>query len=120
MAHHNELGKIGEELAREFLLSKGYLILELNWRKKRDEIDIIAKLQEFVVFVEVKTRRNQILGQPEKSVTVSKQIRIIRAAHSYLLDNDLHNEARFDIIGVTLNRLTKNIRHIPGAFVPNW
>ena len=55
MARHNELGKVGEELAAQFLTNKGYEILEKNWRNKHKEIDIIAKQKKVIVFVEVKT-----------------------------------------------------------------
>jgi len=58
MAKHNEFGKQGEELAAQFLMEKGYEILERNWRNRHKEIDIIAKDGEELVIVEVKTRKS--------------------------------------------------------------
>lgn len=120
MATHNELGKLGEELAAKYLEKNGYTLLEQNYRFGRDEVDIIASINDLIVFVEVKTRANNFLGNPEEAVTTSKQKKIIKVANSYLLDNDLDNEARFDIFGIVLNQKTTNINHIIDAFIPNW
>jgi len=120
MASHNELGKEGEKLAVKYLSNLGYEILETNFRFKRDEVDIIASKNDFIVFVEVKTRANNFLGEPEEAVSVSKQKRIIKVANHYLIENDLDNEGRFDIIGIILNQNTKKINHITEAFMPSW
>ena len=120
MASHNELGKKGEELAVKFLSNLGYEILEQNFRFKRDEVDIIASKNDIIVFVEVKTRANNFLGEPEEAVSIGKQKRIIKVANHYLIENDLDNEGRFDIIGIILNEKTKNINHISEAFMPKW
>jgi putative endonuclease len=65
MAEHNELGEKGEELARNFLRKKGYKIIERNWRFGKDEIDIIAIDNDYLVIVEVKTRRSNYFAEPE-------------------------------------------------------
>ena len=65
MARHNELGIKGEEAATAFLKDKGYRILERNWRMHRHEIDIVAEDDEYIVFVEVKTRTSREWGDPE-------------------------------------------------------
>lgn len=120
MASHNELGKAGEKVAQEYLVANGYSILELNYRFGRDEIDIIARNNEYIVFIEVKTRRTSFFEAPEQAVDLRKQTRIIRVAHHYLIENDLDNEARFDIFGVTINHNGQSINHIESAFVPKW
>ena len=84
MASHNELGKEGEELAVKYLSNLGYEILETNFRFKRDEVDIIASKNDFIVFVEVKTRANNFLGEPEEAVSVSKQKRIIKPIKTFV------------------------------------
>ena len=99
MAEHNELGKVGEEMATKYLVNIGYQILEKNFRFKRDEVDIIATKDGIIVFVEVKTRTSNFLGEPEESVSMAKQKRIIKVANHYLIENDLDNEGRFDIFG---------------------
>ena len=120
MASHNELGQQGEELAAKYLSKLGYEILERNFRFGRDEVDIIAKIDEYIVFVEVKTRANNFLGEPEEAVSTQKQNRIIKVANHYLIENDLDNEGRFDIFGIIINQNQKSISHIIEAFKPRW
>ena len=73
MAEHNDLGRLGEQLARDFLIAKGYQILEQNWSCGHKEIDIIAMDGKELVIVEVKTRRVQCLVDPEETVDKIKQ-----------------------------------------------
>ncbi len=120
MAEHNELGKVGEEMATKYLVNIGYQILEKNFRFKRDEVDIIATKDGIIVFVEVKTRTSNFLGEPEESVSMAKQKRIIKVANHYLIENDLDNEGRFDIFGIIINRNEEIINHIKEAFTPLW
>jgi putative endonuclease len=120
MAKHNELGALGEELAVKYLAKNGYKILETNYRFGRDEVDIIASINDLIVFVEVKTRASSFLGEPEEAVSKAKQKRIIKVANNYLIENDLDNEGRFDIFGIIINQKTKNIKHLIDAFQPLW
>ena len=69
MANHHVLGQQGEALAVTYLAEKGYQILETNWRFKRAEVDIIAKLGQVLVFIEVKTRTTDYFGSPEEFIT---------------------------------------------------
>jgi putative endonuclease len=80
MAEHNELGKQGEEIAQQHLSDKGYKILQCNWRFGSEEIDIIARKDNILVIVEVKTRQTNFFGEPEESVTKKKQKFLVRAA----------------------------------------
>lgn len=120
MAKHNELGKLGEQMAVKSLANKGYQILELNYRFGRDEIDIIARISNIIVFVEVKTRESNYMGEPEESVTLAKQKRIIKVANHYMIENNLELEGRFDIFGVIVNQKERNLNHIENAFSPIW
>lgn len=120
MATHNEIGKEGELIAERKLVKEGYIVLERNYRFKRDEVDIIASKNDLIIFIEVKTRSNNYLGEPEEAVTKSKQKRIIKVANHYMLENDLDNEARFDIFGIIVNQKEVIINHLKDAFTPIW
>ena len=100
MAKHNDFGKLGEELAVNYLIGKGYEILERNWRNIHKEIDIIAKDGTDLVIVEVKTRQTDEYGNPDVAVTKKKQRMLIAAANAYITRNNLDIETRFDIISI--------------------
>jgi putative endonuclease len=116
MKDHIELGKSGEELAVALLETKGYRILERNWRLGKEEIDIIARDGNFVVIVEVKTRTSNIFAEPETSVTKSKQRILIRIANAYVHYHRQQGEVRFDIITVLIRPEGETINHIVDAF----
>ena len=117
MADHNELGILGEELATQFLLREGYSILERNWTFQKAELDIIAQKQEdTIVFVEVKTRNSAFFGDPQSFVTPAKIKLLVKAANEYLIENELQQEARFDIIAVLKNSKEERIEHFKNAF----
>ncbi|HAH57223.1 MAG: YraN family protein [Lentimicrobiaceae bacterium] len=118
MAEHNELGKLGEEIALGHLREKGYLIKETNWRFGKDEIDIIAEKDKFLVIVEVKTRQSNAFGEPEVFVTTQKQRFLIRATQVYLERNKIDLETRFDVISIVISGSKRNIKHIEDAFYP--
>ena len=117
MADHNELGKLGEQLAAQFLLDKGYTILERNFVFDKAEIDIIAQKEEdTIVIVEVKTRNSAFFGDPQSFVTPGKVKLLVKAANEYMIANDLSKEVRFDIISVLKNNTTQKIEHFQNAF----
>jgi len=118
MAAHNEFGRLGEEIAVRYLTEKGYEILERNWRNIHKEIDIIARDGKFIVIVEVKTRQTDEYGNPDIAVTRQKQQRLISAANSYILQNHLDVETRFDIISIVFKDGEPIIEHIEDAFLP--
>jgi putative endonuclease len=113
-------GALGEDLAAQFLVSRGYRILERNYRCKGGEVDIVARDQQdkSLVFVEVKTRRGLSYGVPQLAVTPFKQRQISKAALSWLSRNRLHDtNARFDVIAILLHTdATHSIEHIRNAF----
>ena len=78
------IGKIGERGAQKFLRKRGYKLVELNYRTFFGEIDVVAKKDGFIVFLEIKTRASSSLGPPYLSVTNQKQRQIIKNALSYL------------------------------------
>lgn len=118
MATHNDLGKIGENIAANYLLKKGYKILERNWRFNRDEIDIIARDGDWLVIVEVKTRTSAWFGEPEMAVTHGKQRALVRAAEGYIMEKDFRGETRFDVVGILFDKKKVRLNHIRDAFLP--
>ncbi|MBR5631730.1 MAG: YraN family protein [Bacteroidales bacterium] len=118
MAEHNDFGKLGEELAVNYLTGKGYEILERNWRNIHKEIDIIAKDGKFLVIVEVKTRQTDEYGEPDVAVTRKKQRMLIAAANAYITRKGLDMETRFDIISIIFRDGEPVIEHIEDAFLP--
>lgn len=121
MAKHNDLGKKGEEIAIEFLVKKGYEILESNWRHRKAEIDIIARFNEVLVFVEVKSRSSDLFGRPESFVDEKKQTLISDAASVFMEKIGHEWEIRFDIISVFFhNEAYQSIDHFKDAFFPGW
>lgn len=119
MANHNELGKIGEEIAKKFLEEKGYKILELNWNWGNAELDIIAMEKAVLIFTEVKTRQNVAFGYPETAVGRKKEKQIYDAAAEYMDRIGHETEIRFDIIAITIEPKIK-IEHFQDAFFPIW
>lgn len=118
MAAHNEFGKLGEEIAVQYLVDKGYEILERNWHNVHKEVDIIAKDGQFLVIVEVKTRQTDEYGNPDIAVTRKKQRMLIAAANSYIFQKHLEIETRFDIISIVFRDGEPVIEHIEDAFLP--
>jgi putative endonuclease len=116
MASHNDLGKKGEELAAEYLSSLGYEILERNYRFEKSEVDIIARIGNDLVFVEVKTRTTALFGNPEEAVSAAKRKKMIQAAENYLETKQSGLEPRFDVIAITGTTSKHEIHHIEDAF----
>ncbi len=111
-------GAAGEELATDYLVKQGYVILERNFRCKGGEVDIVARDGATLVFVEVKTRRSMAFGVPQLAVTHFKQRQIARAAQVWLAKHRSQGSAaRFDVLTVMLrNGLPPQIEQIPNAF----
>lgn len=116
MAKHNDLGTFGEELAVEFLQKKGYEILETNWIFQKAEIDIIAKKDNTLAVVEVKTRSSIDFGLPQDFVKPAKIQHLVKAVNEYVISNDLDLEVRFDIIAISKDQKNFAIEHLEDAF----
>jgi putative endonuclease len=119
MSEHNETGKIGEEVAREFLIRKGYRILDVNWRYNFKEIDIVAQQNNTMVFVEVKTRATLAFELPQEAVTLKKMRHLVYAADAYLTQKHLDLNSRFDIVTVLAAEPFRVLEHLEDAFRPN-
>ena len=106
-------GTEGEVVARDYLIGKGYRILEMNYRRASGEIDIIVRKRDTVAFVEVKRRTSDRYGRPAEAVTPAKRQHILRTAMAYIQEHGLEeNRLRFDVIELTGG----DLRHIEGAF----
>lgn len=117
MAEHLDSGKRGEELACQWLESKGYEFVEKNFRYKHAEIDLIMKHRGLLIFVEVKFRSGTGFGYAEEFVDYSKKKLIVKAADAYIHQIDWYRDIRFDIVGVYKDRNgTINFRHFEDAF----
>jgi putative endonuclease len=116
MADHNELGKLGEELAVDFLTEKGYEILETNWFFQKAEVDIIAQKENILAVVEVKTRSSVDFGLPQDFVKPKKIKLLVKAINEYVIANDLDVEVRFDIIAIHVGEGNVKIEHLEEAF----
>jgi putative endonuclease len=117
MAEHNELGKQGEEQAVDFLKKNGYEILETNWIFQKAEIDIIARKDETLAIIEVKTRSSIDFGLPQDFVKPKKIQLLVKAVNEYVNQNQLDVSVRFDIIAIHKNANNFNIDHLEDAFL---
>lgn len=112
-------GLIGEELAANYIKNKGYSILDRNYRTRLGELDIIAKKQNVIVFIEVKTRTSNAYGMPLEAVNYKKQQTIQKLSQQYILYKKLDKSCfnyRFDVIEVKLVGKRYKIAHIENAF----
>lgn len=109
-------GKQGEDMAVQYLEEDGYHILERNWCYKHVEVDIIAKFHEFLVIVEVKTRKGNSWGEPYTAVDIRKQRSLIYAAERYLSMHHLDAEVRFDIVSIIIDGNRTAVEHVKEAF----
>lgn len=116
MASHNDLGKLGEEMAVRFLTRHGFEILQTNYVSGKAEIDIIAKKENLLTIVEVKTRSTDVFGLPQEFVTPKKIRLLTSAVNDFVQSYALDCEVRFDIIAITQTETGFQIEHLPDAF----
>ena len=108
-----ERGRAGEETALRYLQEKGAVILARNYTCRAGEIDIIAEIDHFIAFIEVKYRSTALYGTPAEAVDRRKQRRICKTALHYLSKcNTLERDVRFDVVEIT----PCGINHIESAF----
>jgi putative endonuclease len=117
MAEHNDLGQWGENQVVDKLILEGYTILERNWRMNHLEVDIIASRGDDIVFIEVKTRRDD-KQNPLEAMTPKKVSLLCRAAESYIRTNKIPLTPRFDVASVIGDGHSCEIEYIPNAFLP--
>ena len=95
------LGHWGESLAVEYLTEQGYKIIDRNARTSYGEIDIVARQEDHIVFVEVKTRSSTNFGYPEEAITARKRVHLIEASQAYLQEHpELGGDWRIDVIAI--------------------
>ena len=122
MAEHNTTGKRGEEIAKRYLENKGYAIVEQNYRTKRAEIDIVARLRQgfwglggkLLVFVEVRTKHHEQYGTPEETIDYEKRIRLQKNAAAYIHRTKYRGPWRIDAVCIVMDQatgLSKRISH---------
>ncbi|RFS15863.1 YraN family protein [Emticicia sp. C21] len=115
MAQHNETGNKAEEIAADFLIKKGYTILTRNYVFGKGEIDIIAKKDNWLIFVEVRARTEVIYGFPEQTISKAKASLIMKTAENYVYQKDWRGKIRFDIIAIIVGK-NFEIRHFEDVF----
>ena len=116
-ANLKQVGATGEDLAAAHLKKQGYQILERNYRTPIGEIDLIARHQGALVFIEVKTRRSRRFGSPQEAVHPAKQERLRNLAEYYLQQQGLGEvTVRFDVVGILWQEGKPQVEVIPGAF----
>ena len=113
------LGQMGEEMACDFLRSRGHRILARNWHGSHLEVDIISEAEDGVHFVEVKTRTDADAA-PEEKVDVRKQQRISAAALRYLNESGSDREVFFDVVSVVIAGDRTQVKYFPGAWIPMY
>lgn len=119
--YNKEIGNTGELIAVEHLNSIGYKVIDRNFRSRFGEIDIIARDEKYIVFVEVKTRYTSIYGSPCEAVNYNKIVKLNKTAEYYILKNKLSkNYFRFDVIEVFIdyNDNSHAVKLIRNAFQP--
>jgi len=114
-----ELGIKGEEIAAGYLKKEGYKILARNWFYDHKEIDIIARLGDEIVIVEVKTREGDYFEEPWEAVSTRKIRNLVEVADAWLNERQIDLETRFDVISIIFSDNVKyELTHFPGAFIP--
>jgi putative endonuclease len=114
MSDKIKTGSKGENMAAEFLKEKGFEIVARNYRYKCSEIDLIVKRDDWLLFVEVKTRSSSAFGEPEEFVDELKARRIFQAAEEYIFSKDWKGHVRFDVVSVKLG-MVPEIVHFEDA-----
>lgn len=101
--NRRELGEYGEGYACEMLKRLGYSITARNHHERCGEIDIIAENEEFILFIEVKTRSIGSMVSGEQAVDAAKQRKLVKTARKYLFEHSINKQPRFDVISITVS-----------------
>lgn len=114
-----ETGRKGEDMALEYLLQRGYMLLERNWRCRYKEVDLIMESGDGIHIVEVRSRKEPTAVEPEQTVDRRKQHNLEAAASSYLRSRELTAPVHFDIVSIVIDGSGKTLRlsHIQDAFL---
>lgn len=111
------VGQYGEQVAARWLVERGLVLLDRNWRCRQGEIDLVLRDGNVLVFCEVKTRSSTRFGHPLESVRPDKGARLRRLAATWLHEHDVHApEVRIDLVGVLLgDRGAAEVAHVRGV-----
>lgn len=112
MAHKDDLGRAGEQLAAEHLTALGWTVIDRNWRCRQGEIDIVALDGGTTVMVEVKTRSSVDYGHPLDAITPRKLARLRRLAGAWCEHHPGPRRVRLDVIGVVVGRHGTTLDHL--------
>ena len=116
MGKHNEFGKEGEQIAVDFLIKKGYTIKFRNYRYLKAEIDIIARKEDILAIIEVRSRSSDFIENIAETITKKKIGLLVLGADHYVIEHDLDVEVRFDVITILKNKRVFEIEHLESAF----
>ena len=120
MGRSNDLGAWGEQKAAEYLMHKGFALIERNYRSRYGEIDLVMENDSYLVFVEVKLRKSDRYGTPAEYVTRSKQEKLRNTALMYLQSHEVDKQPRFDVIEIYAPRGMRTdpvpVHHIVNEF----
>ena len=116
--YHLRLGKTGEDFACRALRRRGYEILDRRYRTRAGELDIIARENGTLVFVEVKTRSSPRFGHPFDAVTRAKQRKLVAMADDYLMRKGWQGRpCRFDVVGLSMRETGRpSVEIVTNAF----
>jgi putative endonuclease len=109
-------GNEGEQIAADFLIKKGFEIVERNYRHGHSEIDLIVRKDNWLIFVEVKARSSFAFGHPEEFVDYKKEKKILEGAEHYIYKADWQGNVRYDIVSIQLNNDKPDVVHLEDAF----
>lgn len=109
--YNKKIGQWGEQLTVRFLASKGWLLMEENWRRRGGEIDLIFSYKDQIIFVEVKTRTSCCFGFPEDSINERKKQHLKQTMEKYLFEKQISLEPRFDVMVVEIVGLRPKFTH---------
>lgn len=116
MGKHNEFGKEGERIAVDFLIKNGYTIKYRNYRYLKAEIDIIARKEDILAVIEVRSRSSDFIENIAETITKKKISLLVLGADHYVTEHDLDIEVRFDVITIHKNKNVFEIEHLESAF----
>ena len=115
-------GKTGEDIAAQYLRERGFIISQRNFHSRYGEIDIIAENEQYILFVEVKTRKEGSLVSPAEAVDTQKQRKLASTAAYYMMKSFCELQPRFDVAEITVVSGKKGeeyeIKYIENAFAP--
>lgn len=114
--HKILLGREGEKIAEEYLVGRGYTLVQRNYRSPYGEVDLICQQEGTLVFVEVKTRSNRVYGYPEDAVNAQKQQHLIDAAEFFVQEKGWEGDWRIDVVAVLRGSAGKiEVEHLENA-----